>query len=45
MLKLFLAYADGKHDLIQMAERFECNALDLIPIAKECEKHGLIVPG
>ena len=42
LLKLFLAYADGQHDLVQMAERLGCNALDLISIAEECKKHGLV---
>ena len=37
-----LAYADGRHSLLDMAELFGVRALDLIPIIEELRQHGLL---
>ena len=36
------AYADGNHDLIELAETIEENALDYIPVIDSLAEHGLI---
>lgn len=38
-----LAYADGEHSLLGMAELFGVSALDLFPIVNELIEHGLLV--
>jgi aminopeptidase-like protein len=44
LMKKFLAFADGRMDLIEMAERFDCFALDLIPIAETCDAAAVVEP-
>lgn len=39
----FLAYADGKNTLLDIAELIQVSALELIPIAENLYKQGLIV--
>ena len=41
----FLAYADGKHDLLSIAEATGIYAGDLIPIAKKMHDSDLIEVG
>jgi aminopeptidase-like protein len=38
-----LAYADGHHSLLDMAELFGVSALDLLPVLNDLREHGLIV--
>lgn len=38
-----LAYADGEHSVLGMAELFGVSALDLFPIVNELIEHGLLV--
>lgn len=38
----FLAYADGNNDLIDIAEKINVSALELIPLMKDLGEHGLL---
>lgn len=38
-----LAYADGHHSVLDMAELFGVSALDLLPVLNDLREHGLIV--
>ena len=42
MLNL-LAYADGKHDLLQVAETIKAPLWELLPLARALEREGLLV--
>ena len=44
LLKKFLAYADGEHDLFDLLERFECDMDLLMEVIALCETAGLIKP-
>lgn len=40
--KMFLAYADGAHDILDMSERFDCDPAELLSIAADLAAHDLI---
>lgn len=42
LLKQFLAYADGKTDLLQLAEHLDANFFDLLELAEACAAKGLV---
>ena len=44
LLKKFLAYADGEHDVLDLLERFGCDAGDLTELIGLCAAAGLIEP-
>lgn len=42
VLMNLLAYSDGAHDLLAIAEKLNCSVLDLIPAATLLESHNLL---
>jgi aminopeptidase-like protein len=42
VLSHILAYADGEHDLVAMAELLEMSALELVPVVRVLKEHGLL---
>jgi aminopeptidase-like protein len=42
LLKQFLGYADGTNDIIDLVERLDCNADDLLELVALCVEAGLV---
>ena len=41
-MRLFIAYADGEHDLLWIAERAEVPVHVLVPVIENLQSHGLL---